>query len=153
MAAKPPKERKVGTVEHYYPKVHAASVGLEGDLKLGDTVHIQGHGDDLRERVSSMQVDHVPIQEGHAGQHIGLQVPRKVHEKAEVFKVEKSAAPKKEKPKAAKAPRKAAKKAKKSARKPQRAARKAPKRVKKKAAKKSKSGKAAKKAGKARRKR
>jgi translation elongation factor EF-1alpha len=156
MAAKKPKESKVGTVEHYYPKVHAASVGLEGDLKLGDTVHIKGHGDDVREKVSSMQIDHKPIQEGHAGDHIGLQVPTKVHEKAEVFKVEKApAAPKAKKaaakkaPKRAakKAPRKAAKKARKAARKPKRAkkaakkrgAKKAPKRAAK--AKKAKRGK------------
>jgi translation elongation factor EF-1alpha len=165
-AVKAPKEKKVGVVEHYYPKVHAASVGLQGDLKLGDQVHIVGHGDDLRENVVSMQIDHKPIKEGHAGDHIGLEVPWKVHKKAEVFKVEadrpaaKKAAKKAGKPaKAAKKPaRKAAAKkapkrakaarkpARKAAKKPARkaAAKKAPKRAK---AAKDASRKAAKKAG------
>lgn len=160
MAAKKPKERKVGTVEHYYPKVQAASVGLEDDLKLGDTIHIKGHGDDLTEKVTSMQLDHRPIQEGHAGQHIGVQVPQKVHEKAEVFKVEKAAAaraapkkaPKKaakktaRRPKAAKrtakkAPRKAARKPKKAARKAAKHARKAKRTAKRAAPKKAKRAK------------
>ncbi|MEA3202503.1 MAG: hypothetical protein QOI63_169 [Thermoplasmata archaeon] len=122
MAAQKPKEKKVGTIEHYYPKVHAASVGLEGDLKLGDTIHIKGHGDDLTGKVGSMQLDHVPIQEGHAGQHIGVQVRKKVHKKADVFKVLPAPTPKKA---AKKAPRKAAK----AARKPKKAAKKAPKRA------------------------
>ncbi|MEA3144491.1 MAG: hypothetical protein QOG31_1815 [Thermoplasmata archaeon] len=133
MATKP-KERKVGTIEHYYPKVHAASVGLEGDLKLGDTIHIKGHGDDLTGKVASMQLDHVPIQEGHAGQHIGVQVRKKVHEKAEVFKVVQAPAKKAAKKAAKKTVRKAAKKAgKKIARKT--AAKKAPRKAARKAAK------------------
>ncbi len=140
--AKAPKEKKVGTIEHYYPKVHAASVGLEADLKLGDTVHIQGHGDDIRGKVTSMQIDHVPIAEGHAGQHIGLQVPRKVHKKADVFKVEPApaaAAAPAAKPKVAKKAKKAAKKA---AQKPAKAAKKAKKAAKPRKAAKKKSKKA-----------
>ena len=132
-----PKEKKVGTIEHYYPKVHAASVGLQGDLKLGDQIHIKGHGDDLRENVVSMQIDHKPIQEGHAGQHIGLEVPMKVHKKAEVFKVQRAkAAPKKPakgakaKPASRKAAKKAPKRAKKAAKKASRTKRPAAKRAK-----------------------
>ena len=35
---------------------------LIADLKLGDTIHIQGHGDDRTQKVTSMQLDHEPIE-------------------------------------------------------------------------------------------
>lgn len=101
-------EKRVGKVEHYYPKVKAAAVHLSGAVKLGDTVHIVGHGDDVTEKVTSLQLDHVPIEEGKAGQHIGLLVPERVHEGDEVLLVKggtsaKRAAPAAAKPKAAQA--------------------------------------------------
>lgn len=138
----PAPEEHVGTVEHYYPKVKAAAVKLDADLKLGDTIHIKGHSDDYTEKVTSMQLDHEPIQAGHPGESVGVHVPVKVHEHSEVTKV---VAPKAGAPKAAK-PKKAARKApRKAARKPARkAAKKAPKRGK---AKKAKPAKKAKKAG------
>ena len=133
-------EEHVGTVEHYYPKVKAAAVKLDADLKLGDTIHIQGATDDYTEKVTSMQLDHAPIQEGHAGQSIGVRVPVKVHEHSEVTKVPPGGAAKSAKaPKAPKAPKKAAKKP----------AKKAPKRGKAKKAKKAGKARKAGKAGKA----
>lgn len=120
-------EKHVGTVEHYYPKVKAAAVKLDADLKVGDTIHIQGHSDDRTQKVKSMQLDHAPITEAHKGESVGIEVAVKVHENSEVTKV---------------VPPKAAKKA------PKKAARKAPKRAKK--AKKAKKAKRAKKAGKSR---
>lgn len=134
-SAKPAKgEKPVGKVEHYYPKAQAAAVGLTGDLKVGDDIHIVGHGDDVRTKVKSLQLDHEPIAAGHAGQHIGVGLAKKVHEGDDVLVVRgppKSAAPARKAPKkAARKPKKA--KAKKAARKPRRvkkAARK-PKRAK-----------------------
>lgn len=113
MAAKkkPAGEKHVGTVEHYYPKVQAAAVKLDGDLKVGDTIHIQGHSDDYTEKVTSMQLDHAPVAEGHAGQSVGVGVPVKVHEHSEVLKVAKAAKPTPKKV-ARKAPKKPARKAK-----------------------------------------
>jgi putative protease len=82
-------ERKVGKVTHYYPRVHAAVVSMEnGRIKKGDTVHIKGMHDDLVERVSSLELDHEPIEEARAGQSIGLEVVAPVHEGADVFLVE-----------------------------------------------------------------
>jgi hypothetical protein len=116
--ASPPEEH-VGTVEHYYPKVKAAAVKLDADLKLGDTIHIKGHSDDYTEKVTSMQLDHEPIQAGHPGESVGVRVPVKVHEHSEVTKVlapkpaARAAAPKARK--AAKAPARGARKAAKKA--------------------------------------
>ena len=134
-------EKPAGKVEHYYPKVQAAAVKLSKKVKLGDEVHIVGHGDDFKEKVTSLQLDHQPIQEGQPGQSVGLWVKERVHEGDDVLLVEPDA-------KGAKAGRKA---------KPARAAKKATKarskgaKASKKAAKKAvrKSRRAAKKFGKA----
>lgn len=97
-------ERPVGKVEHYYPRVQAAAVRLSRKVKLGDRVHIVGHGDDFEEKVTSLQLDHKPIEEGKAGQSIGLWVKERVHEGDDVLLVtEEKAKPRKaSKPKAKK---------------------------------------------------
>ena len=81
-------EKRIGVVEHYYPKAQAAAVHLTAGLKVGDRIHIVGHGDDVVETVESLQIDHAGIPEGKRGQHVGVHVPERVHEGDEVFRVE-----------------------------------------------------------------
>lgn len=129
-------EKRVGKVEHYYPKAKAVAVGLTDDLKVGDEVHIVGHGDDVRKKVTSLQENHMPIQEAHAGQHVGIGLATKVHEGDDVLvaqSIAKRAAKRKSatkakaaKPKPKKATGKPKKAARKSARKPKKASRKRP---------------------------
>ena len=99
-------EKPIGKVEHYYPKVQAAAVKLSKKVKLGDQVHIVGHGDDFNEKVTSLQIDRKPIPEGQPGQSVGLWVKERVHRGDDVLLVTPDAA----KPKA----RKVAKSAKKA---------------------------------------
>lgn len=80
-------EKPVGKVEHYYPKAQAAAVRLTKKVKLGDEVHIVGHGDDVREEVTSLQLDREPIEEGQPGQSVGLWVKDRVHEGDDVLLV------------------------------------------------------------------
>jgi hypothetical protein len=114
-------EKPVGKVEHYYPKVNAAAVKLTRKVKVGDQVHIVGHGDDFTEEVTSLQLDHRPIQEGQPGQSVGLWVKDRVHEGDDVLLVEPDgpSMPLSAKPKAA--ARKAAKRARKAKASPKRA--------------------------------
>ncbi|HJQ93233.1 MAG TPA: hypothetical protein VJ874_02985 [Candidatus Thermoplasmatota archaeon] len=143
-------EKPAGKVEHYYPKVQAAAVKLSKKVKVGDEVHIVGHGDDFKEKVTSLQLDREPIQEGQPGQSVGLWVKERVHEGDDVLLVT-SDAKAKAKPGPAKAkPAKAARNPKPSARKAKAPARKA--KASKKAARKGKRNgrKAAKSSGKAR---
>ncbi len=136
-------EKRVGKVEHYYPKVQAAAVRLTKKVKLGDKVHIVGHGDDFKEEVTSLQLDHEPIQEGKPGQAIGLWVKERVHKGDDVLLVESE--PAKAKAPAAKSS-KARTKAKSAKAKPKRAARKP-----RKAGKRAKAAKRPKRASKAKR--
>lgn len=81
-------EEHVGIVKHYYPKVHAASVEIEhGGLKLGDTIHFKGPHGEYEERISSMELDHEPIEMAREGQEVGIEVPVEVEEGAEVLLV------------------------------------------------------------------
>ncbi len=81
-------EERVGKVEHYYPKAKAAAVGLEKDLHVGDEIHIVGHGDDVRKKVTSLQLNRIPVQDARAGEHVGVGLATKVHEGDEVMLVE-----------------------------------------------------------------
>lgn len=86
-AAKPKKIKGViGVVTHYFPKVRAAVVKLKTSLSVGDPVKIKGHTTDFAQQVTSMQIDHVPIQSAKKGQEIGLLVESRVRRKDLVLK-------------------------------------------------------------------
>lgn len=81
-------EEWIGTIEHYYPKAQAAVLRVDrGEVRVGDQIRIVGHGVDLTEEVTSLQMDHRPIEEAHAGERVGLGVPQRVHEKDSVYLV------------------------------------------------------------------
>ncbi len=81
-ASKPktPKAQVLGVVTHYFPHVKAAVVKLKKPLSVGDTVLIKGTTTDFKQRIESMQIDHVPIQKAKKGDEIGLQVRDRVRE-------------------------------------------------------------------------
>ena len=59
----------------------------EGELRVGDTIHIKGHTSDFRQRVDSMQVEHDSVESARAGDSIGMKISERVREHDEVFKV------------------------------------------------------------------
>jgi putative protease len=67
-------------VTHYFPHVQAAVVKVKKPLTLGDTVLIKGSTTNFEQRVESMQIDHVAIQQAKKGDEIGLQVNDRVRE-------------------------------------------------------------------------
>jgi|UniRef100_A0A7C6EBD5 putative protease len=81
-------ENKVGKVTHFFGKISVAIVELtDGDLMVGDTVHIKGHTTDLTQKVESMQIEHKNVEKAAKGQSIGLKVSARVHEDDIVYKV------------------------------------------------------------------
>lgn len=79
---------KIGEVTHYFPHVKAAAVLiLKDSLKVKDEIYIKGHTTDFKEKVNSMQVDHVPVQEGRKGQEIGLLVKSRVRIGDSVYRI------------------------------------------------------------------
>jgi len=79
---------EVGVITHYFPKVDAAVVKLtKGALSIGDRIVIKGHTSDFKEKVGSIQLDHLPIQNAEKGMEIGLKVKSKVREHDVVYKI------------------------------------------------------------------
>lgn len=79
---------KIGEVTHYFPHVKAAAVKLLKDgLKIGDSIYIKGHTTDFKEKVTSIELDRVPIQEGRKGQEIGLLVKSRARHGDSVYRI------------------------------------------------------------------
>ena len=83
---KKPKEKILGVVTHYFPKVKAAAIKLKVPLGLGEAVRIKGHTTDFTQTVGSLQVDCQTITKGKKGQEIGLLVNSRVRRKDLVYK-------------------------------------------------------------------
>ena len=83
-----PNEERVGIVTHYYTHLSVAVVRIEsGALRAGDTIHIKGHTSDFTQKVESMEVDRVHVDEARAGQSFGLRVNEHAREHDVVFRV------------------------------------------------------------------
>ena len=80
-------EEKVGTVKDYFAKVGVAGIDVTGHLKVGDTIHIQGHTSDFEQVVESMQVEHEQVEEAGAGDAIGIKVGERCRDGDTVFRV------------------------------------------------------------------
>ena len=81
-------ELKIGTITHYFSKVQVAAIELtDGELTVGDTVHIKGHTSDFTQRIDSMQIDRVDVPSARKGQSIGVRVSQHARVGDEVFKI------------------------------------------------------------------
>lgn len=78
-------EVKVGTVSHYYGKIGVAGIELEGEIRVGDTVHILGHTSDFTQKVDSIEIDHQKVESAGPGDSIGLALVERARVHDEVF--------------------------------------------------------------------
>ena len=51
-------EEQIGKIIHYYNKIGVAVVQLQGNLKVGDTIHVKGKVSDFEQAIESLQLDH-----------------------------------------------------------------------------------------------
>jgi len=77
----------VGTITHYYDKIGVAIVELTDKLKVGDTIAIEGKTTNFTQKVESIQIEHINVEEAGSGESIGLKVDQKVREGDKVYKV------------------------------------------------------------------
>lgn len=81
-------EELVGKVTHYFGKAKVAAIEItNGQLSVGDTIHIVGHTSNFTQTVDSMQVEHQPVQSAKVGEHVGLQVVEHAREHDNVYRV------------------------------------------------------------------
>lgn len=81
-------EEKIGVVIHYWNHIHVAGIHItDGELKVGDTIHVRGHTSDFTQQIDSMQVDNQPVETARAGEDVGIKVVHYAREHDEVYKV------------------------------------------------------------------
>ena len=81
-------EQEIGVVQHYFDKIGVAVINVtQGELAVGDTIHIKGHTTDTTAQIASMQVEHTKIEKAKPGESAGVKVPAKVRIQDKVFKV------------------------------------------------------------------
>ena len=78
---------KIGFVPHFFNHINVAVLQIiNGELKIGDTIHIVGAHTDLTQTVESMEIDRKPIETAKPGDDIGLKVNDRVREHDVVYK-------------------------------------------------------------------
>jgi translation elongation factor EF-Tu-like GTPase len=81
-------EEKIGIVEHFFNKVSVAAIKItDGELKIGDTIHIVGSHTDFTQKIDSMEIDRNPVEKVTAGDDVGIKVKDRVREHDVVYKV------------------------------------------------------------------
>jgi putative protease len=80
--------KRVGTVTHYFDHLNVAVLVLTGEIRTGDSLHFLGHSTDFKQEVSSLQIEHKPVDAAKPGQDVAIKVDQRVHPNDAVFKVE-----------------------------------------------------------------
>lgn len=68
------KEEIIGVVGHYYSNIGVAAITLEGQLAVGDTIHIKGHTTDFIQKIESIQIERKNVTRAKEGDAIGIKV-------------------------------------------------------------------------------
>ncbi len=78
-------EELIGEITHYFGHLSVGVIKVnKGTLKVGDNIHITGHGADFTQTIDSLQVDKQPVAEIKAGEEAGLKLNEKVKEGCKV---------------------------------------------------------------------
>ena len=81
-------EQLIGTVTHFFGKAMVAAIKItDGQLDVGDTIHIVGHTSDFTQNVDSMQIDRAPVESAKVGDEIGVRVAEHVRDHDKVYRV------------------------------------------------------------------
>ena len=80
-------EEVIGKVVGYFAKIGVAAIEMEGEMKIGDTVHFKGHTTDFTQTVESMQIENEPKEEVKAGDSVGMKVQDRVRSHDVIYRV------------------------------------------------------------------
>jgi len=81
------KEDRIGIVNHYFSKIGVASVDLEGELAVGDIIHIKGHTTDFAQKIESMQIENKNVEHAKKGDDVAIKVKETARKHDIVYKV------------------------------------------------------------------
>ena len=81
-------EQKVGIVIHYWGKIGVAGIEItDGELAVGDAIHIVGHTSDFSATIKSMRIEEGEIEVARVGDKVGVKIAEPAREHDDVFKV------------------------------------------------------------------
>jgi len=81
-------EEKIGVVEHFFTNLSVVALKItNGELKVGDTIHIVGAHTDFTHHVDRMEINRAPVQIAKVGDAIGIKINGKAREHDIVYKV------------------------------------------------------------------
>ncbi len=80
-------KKKIGKISHYFSNINVAVVDLASELKKGDLITIEGPHTNVKQKVTSMQMEHKAVESAKKGQSIGMKVSDRVREGDLVYKV------------------------------------------------------------------
>ena len=80
-------EEEIGKVSTFFARPVVAGIDLTSSLKVGDTIHIQGHTTDIEVKVESMQIDNVDVKQADSGDSVGIKVTDRVRPGDHVYKI------------------------------------------------------------------
>lgn len=68
-------EEAVGIVTHYYSHLGVAVVQVnQGSIAIGNTIHIVGHTTDIMQTITSMEYEHLHVEQAAPGQSVGIKI-------------------------------------------------------------------------------
>ena len=76
----------IGSVTHYFGHLSVAAVSLKAPLAVGDRIHIRGHTTNVVQDVTSMQVDHKPVEQAVPGDDVAINAAEHVRERDQIFR-------------------------------------------------------------------
>lgn len=77
----------LGRVEDFFAHINVIALTLKAPLRVGDMIHVKGHTTDFKEAVTSMQIDHGPIEAAGKGDAVGIKIAGVARKRDWVFKV------------------------------------------------------------------
>lgn len=79
--------KKIGEVTHWYGNITVAIIKLNAPLSVGDRVMIVRGEERHEEIITSMQIDHAPVEKALKGAEVGVLVKEVAHEGADVYRL------------------------------------------------------------------
>jgi len=81
-------EEKIGVVEHFFTNISVAAIKItDGELKVGDTIHIVGAHTDFKQKINSMEIDRNSVEKVASGDEVGIKTKDRVREHDVVYKI------------------------------------------------------------------
>ena len=79
---------EIGLVFKFFAKPQVAAINITfGEIKVGDTIQIEGQTTNFLQTVDSMEIDRVKVESAKAGQSIGIKVKDRVRPNDKVYKI------------------------------------------------------------------